>query len=307
VNFSSRNPRELVIVYGANGFLGSVITKRLHKSGIEVLAVVRPSSNKNRIEGLKNLEVIEEESFNWPQLIEKYKPGAIICAQWRGVRKSDREDLEMQKSNIQLFVDLANATKKSNARAFICFGSQAEVKESSDYIDEAFYETGLSAYGKVKAELHSQLASLFEGSDCRFIWARVFSVYGPSDASDSLLMRLFEAELEGSNLVITNPSKFWSYLYEDDFASAVEQILKNPDISGPVNVGNPVLNQIKEIVETWQGSSSADRIGFESSQTNLGFFPKTGKLEDIGWKPSISLEEGIQRTRIALTERINPK
>lgn len=307
MNFSSRNPQELVIVFGANGFLGSVITKKLHNSGIEVLAVVRPTSNKSRIRDIKNLRVIEEETFNWPHLIERYKPGAVICAQWRGVSKSNREDLEIQKSNIQPFVDLANVTKKSNARAFICFGSQAEVKESSDFIHETFYDSGVSAYGKTKAELYSQLASLFQGSDCRFIWARVFSVYGPSDTSDSLLVRLFEAELEGRNLAITNPSKFWSYLYEDDFAIAVEQIFRNPNISGAVNIGNPVFYQIKEIVEVWLGTSSADRIDFESSQTNLGFFPRTEKLENIGWKPSISLEEGIQRTRIALTERINSK
>lgn len=307
MNFSSSNPHELIIVYGANGFLGSVITKRLHKSGMAVLAVIRPTSDKSRIEDLKNLEIIEEESFNWPQLVEKYKPGVVICAQWRGVPKSDREDLEMQVSNIQPFVDLANATKKSNARAFICFGSQAEVKESSDFINEAFYNSGVSAYGKVKAELHSQLASLFEDSDCRFIWARVFSVYGPSDTSDSLLVRLFEAELEGSNLVITNPSKFWSYLYEDDFASAVEHILKNPDISGPVNVGYPIFSEIREIVAIWQGCSISDRIDFELSEANVGFFPKTGKLETIGWNPSISLMQGIQRTREALTKRFNPK
>jgi nucleoside-diphosphate-sugar epimerase len=269
--------------------------------------VIRPGAKKWRLSGLENLKVLEIESTEWPQLISDYLPDAVICAQWSGVMKQDRENLEIQDVNIESILDLATSAKKSNTYTFLCFGSQAEAEESSDFINEAFYDSGTSAYGKVKAKLHSQLASLFARSECRFVWARVFSVYGPSDFSDSLLVRLFESELEGNKLVISNPSKFWSYLYEDDFASAVEQILKNPDISGPVNVGNPVLYQIKEIVETWQGSSSGDRIGFESSQTNLGFFPKTGKLEDIGWKPSISLEEGIQRTRIALTERINSK
>jgi nucleoside-diphosphate-sugar epimerase len=204
-------------------------------------------------------------------------------------------------------LNIAAAAKDSRTESFICFGSQAEAKESTEPITEEFYDSGESAYGNTKTKLHKHLASLFEDSDCRFIWARVFSVYGPSDFSDSLLMRLFKSQSSSDKLEILNPSKFWSFLYEDDFASAIEQILQNPTIKNTINIGSPKFYEIREIVAIWKGSIAADLVDSEASSTNLGFFPDLTKLKAIGWSPTIALEEGIERTRKAFSERVETK
>jgi UDP-glucose 4-epimerase len=306
-----RNPeesrRESILVFGANGFLGSVVTKKLYNSGFDVLPVTKPGANKSRLGELEKLNVLEVETSEWPQVVKKYAPSAIICAQWNGVLKQDRGNIELQKSNIEPILNIALAAKESRAGSFICFGSQAEAKESTETIGEEFYDAGESVYGSIKAKLHTQLASLFEDSDCRFIWARVFSVYGPSDFSDSLLMQLFKSQASGNKLMITNPSKLWSYLYEDDFALAIEQILKNPTIVSTVNIGNPIFNEIREIVALWYENSLADLADDHTSTTNIGFFPDVTKLRTMGWSPLISLEEGIRRTRKAFSDRVNPK
>jgi len=304
---SKERLRESVVVFGANGFLGSVITKKLHNSGFDVLPVVRPGANKSRLGGLENLKVLDVEPNEWPQVISKHTPSAIICAQWNGVVKQERNNFELQNTNIEPILNIANSAKESKVESFVCFGSQAEVKESTESINEEFYDSGESAYGVAKSKLHSNLTSLFDGSDCRFIWARVFSIYGPSDFSDSLFMQLFESQMTRSELVISNPSKFWSYLYEDDFASAIEEILKHSNITNTVNVGNPVFNEIREIVSIWQGFSSSDHSIYQPNQANLGFFPQLEKLRLIGWSPSISLDEGIRKTQKAFSDRVNSK
>lgn len=300
-------PEESIVVLGANGFLGSVITKKLHDSGFSVLAVIRPGANKSRLRDLTDIKIFEIESISWPEFIRKRSPEIVVCAQWSGVSKQDRENLELQMTNIESILKIAIATKESGARKFLCFGSQAEAKESKEPIGEGFYNTGESVYGKIKAKLHEHLASLFEDSDCRFIWARVFSVYGPSDFSDSLLMRLFESQTSGDELVILNPSKIWSFLYEDDFASAIEQILMNPTIEHTINIGSPKFHEIREVVAIWQGTTVADLVNCNTRASDLGFFPDLSKLKALGWVPSISLEEGINRTRKAFSDRVNPK
>ena len=299
--------KDSIVVFGANGFLGSVITKKLHSSDIDVLAVIRPGANKSRLSELVNLNVLEIKSSEWPQVVDKYTPSAIICAQWNGVLKQDRENLELQQSNIEPILNIAVAAKESGTESFICLGSQAEANESADVIEEKFYDSGVSVYGSTKAKLHTKLESLFEDSDCRFIWARVFSVYGPSEFSDSLFMQLFESQTSGNELIIANPSKLWSHLYQDDFALAIEQILKNSTVSGIFNIGNPILNEIREIVAMWYENSIAELADDHTSTTNIGFFPDVTKLKTIGWIPSISLEEGIKRTRKAFSDRVYPK
>lgn len=299
--------QETVIVFGANGFLGSLITMKLHNSGFQVLPVIRPGANKSRLRNLEGLMILEVESTKWSELITRHKPGIVICAQWSGVLRQDRENYEIQNKNIEPILKLANVSEESNVGTFICLGSQAEAEESMGFIEENFCNSGKTVYGIVKAELHSQLQTLFKRTNCRFIWARVFSVYGPSDFSDSLLVKMFESEKTNREFVVSNPSKYWSYLYEEDFASAIEQILKNFNISGCVNIGNPAFNQIREIVALWQGSSITDSIDFKTSQDNIGFFPDTEKLTTVGWKPLISLEAGIQGTRKALSERTHSR
>ena len=305
MNFSSRNPHELVIIFGSNGFLGSVITKELHKSGFEVLAVVRPTSDKSRIKDLENLRVLEEVPFNWPQLIEKHKPGAVICAQWSGVSKANRDDLEVQLSNIQPIIDLANVARESSVKSFISFGSQAESQKSSEYIKEEMYATGNTAYGKVKAKLFRELGSSFIDSECRFVWARVFSVYGPSDKSDSILMQLNHSELQDTTFTVENPKALWSFLYEDDFADAVKRILECTEISGVINIANPQLVEIQHIVDTWLGSSHSTSNSNEKDIVREGFFPIVEKLKSIDWTPGTPLQKGIQWTRKAYGESLN--
>jgi len=299
--------KESVIIFGANGFLGSVVTRKLHESGFKVHAVIRPEANSSRLSSLKDLNISKIKPESWPQLVVSNAPDTVICAQWEGVSKLDRENLDLQKTNLEPILNIASTTKESGVGNFICFGSQAEVRESLETIKEEFYDSGESAYGRIKAKLHTELTSFFKGSDCRFIWARVFSVYGPSDYSDSILNQLSDSEASGNELVISNPSKFWSYLYEDDFASAVEQILKNQTVASTVNIGSPILHEIREIVAIWHGNSLANLAGDHTSTTKVGFFPEVAKLGTVGWSPSTSLEEGIRRTRKAFSDRINSK
>ena len=307
MTFPNEAQKQIVVIFGANGFLGSVITKKLHSSGIDVLAVIRPRASRARLGELENLTVLEVESSEWPQIVNKYSPWAIICAQWNGVLKQDRNNFELQKSNINPILNIAVAAKESGTECFICFGSQAEAKESMETIKEKFYDSSESAYGRIKAMLHKEIESLFKDSDCRFIWARIFSVYGPSDNSNSLLMQLYESQKSGNELMISNPSKLWSYLFEDDLALAIEQILISKTVAGTVNIGSPILTEIREIVAMWHENSSTDFAGDNKSTANFGFFPDITKLISLGWAPSISLEEGIKRTRKAFSGRVNPE
>jgi UDP-glucose 4-epimerase len=307
MNKPIKTKKDKVLVFGANGFLGSVITRKLYASGYDVEPVVRPRADITRLSGIENLKILEVEPENWLKLVVSNAPDTVVCAQWQGVSKQDRDDLDLQKSNIKPILSIALAAKESGVRNFICFGSLAEVRESLETIKEEFYDSGESAYGRTKANLHEQLILLLENSDCRFIWARVFSVYGPSDFSDSLLSDLFESEMVQNDLDISNPSKFWSFLYEDDFASAIEELLKNSNIANTVNVGSPIFSEIREVVSKWQGLPLANHRTYRSGQSDIGFFPQLEKLQSIGWSPSVSLEEGIQRTREALRDRFNSR
>lgn len=293
------------LVFGANGFLGSAITNNLSVSGRKVIAIIRPDASLNHLSENPNLRIIRISPKLWPKLLEDLKPTHIICAQWRGVQRNLRGDIHLQESNLKFIVELAEVAKSLSTSTFIALGSQAESTESMSPIMEAHSTSGTSPYGSTKSRLCSELLSLFEDSNTRFIWARVFSVYGPSDKSDSILMQLHNSDLQNTALTIENPKALWSFLYEDDFADAVKRILECTEISGVINIANPQLVEIQQIVDTWFGSSRNTSDWYEKDIIREGFFPIVGKLKSIGWTPEVSLEKGIQWTREAYRKRLN--
>jgi nucleoside-diphosphate-sugar epimerase len=293
------------LVFGANGFLGSAIANTLSLSGRNVIAVIRPDASRNQLLENSKLRIIRMAPNLWPKLLADVKPTHVICTQWSGVQKSLRGDVNVQESNLTPIIELAEVTKSLSINTFIALGSQAESIESASLITEEISRSGTSPYGKAKSKLCSELSSIFEDSYTRFIWARVFSVYGPSDKSDSILMELHKSELEGVKLNVNNPNTLWSFLYEDDFADAVKRILESVNVSGVINIANPQLVEIQRIVDTWLGSSHNSSEGNENNTVKQGFFPMVGKLMSLGWAPEVSLEEGIQRTREAYRRSFN--
>ena len=300
-----RGVRKKVVVFGANGFLGSTLVKKLSKSGFEIIGFVRPGSNRFSVGNIESVKILEMEVSEWPELLLQINPHAVVCAQWNGVSKADRNNIEKQISNLQPIISLAKIAQQTSTKTFICFGSQAECRENNEIIPELFSDSSESAYGTTKAKLSLELKKIFENSDCRFVWARIFSVYGPSDFSESLFSQLFKCQTSGKELEILTPSKSWSYLYEDDFAAAIEQILENANLSGVVNVGNPRLIKIRTVVEAWGGSLNIKFKEDDRNKLKVGFYPEIKKLSDIKWRPKISIEEGVQITKKSLQERFS--
>ncbi len=287
------------LVFGANGFLGSSIANNLSVSEFSVTAVIRPGASQNQLLEGTNLSIIRVSPELWPDLLAEIEPAHVICAQWSGVQKSLRGNFGVQESNLAPIIELAQVAKFLSIETFLALGSQAESSESMSLINEDFSSSGNSPYGEAKSKLCRKLYSLFEESRTRFIWARVFSVYGPSDRSDSLLMELYRSELEGIEFAIRNPNKLWSFLYQDDFAVAVKQILESTNTCGIINVANPQLVEIQYIINTWLGYSQDVSKRYGNNKAGEGFYPVVDKLKSIGWTPKTSLEKGILKTREA--------
>ncbi|HYX85720.1 MAG TPA: NAD-dependent epimerase/dehydratase family protein [Gaiellales bacterium] len=139
--------------------------------------------------------------------------------------------------------------------------------------------------------------------------ARYHNVYGPYGTYDggrekapaAICRKVVQAKISGTNAI-----EIWgdgeqtrSFMYVDDCVHGT-QLLTDSDVTEPLNIGSSELvtiNQLVSIVEEIAGVRLKRRYKLDAPQGVRGRnSDNTLILERLGWEPSISLCEGMERT-----------
>jgi GDP-D-mannose 3', 5'-epimerase len=139
--------------------------------------------------------------------------------------------------------------------------------------------------------------------------ARYHNVYGPYGTWDggrekapaAICRKVAEAKLTGTHAI-----EIWgdgqqtrSFMYVDDCVHGT-QLLTESDVIDPINIGSSELvtiNQLVSIVEEIAGIGVERRHKLDAPQGVRGRnSDNTLILERLGWEPSISLRDGMERT-----------
>ncbi len=304
---SKRLQDHVVCVTGASGFLGSAIVNRLESNGYKVLALSRKKHTRKDTQS-SEIKFVNGDLADWIYAIELSKPKIFISCDWDGVAKSKRGDL-IQIENYTRIINLAKVAKAVGVETFLAFGTQSEVNPEITRISESAEEVAQTEYGRVKISIRKKLEDLFDKDVTRFIWGRVFTVYGPGDKGNSLVSEAIHKKILNQEYQVHHPNRIWSFLYIDDFLDAVTLIIRTKSISGIVNIGNPqattVGNVAKMIAETptSQLENESENL-LNSSFSSVAWIPETQKLSELLWSPQVKLDVGLNQTFIWWSEEI---
>lgn len=289
----------MIVVSGANGFLGSWVCNYLVSQGEKVQALVRGSSNNWRLNPSPLLEIFPTEPENWGKIICSTKPQAVISLDWSGVENNHRNNQKLQQINQDRVLSLAQSAIQAKVDFFLTFGSQAENGKLLEAASEDAPSNPLTSYGVAKVILRNELIGLFKNSQTRFVWGRIFSTYGPADNSNWLLPSVINSGIANERISTTDGSQTWSYLHCLDFATAVEVVLKNQNANGIINLGGtkPMrLSKLFDVLEAQLGVGQVvnrgERPAREDQPTYL--VPRMEKLLNLGWTEKVEITEGIE-------------
>ncbi|MEY4955335.1 MAG: GDP-L-fucose synthase [Bacteroidota bacterium] len=143
---------------------------------------------------------------------------------------------------------------------------------------------------------------------CNFISVMPTNLYGPNDNYDlnnshvlpALLRKFITAKNEGATSVTIwgTGSPLREFLYADDLAAACLFLMDNHNEAGLVNIGVgedisilDLAKMVKQIVG-FTGDIITDTTKPDGTPRKL---MDVSKLTNLGWKASISLEEGIKK------------
>lgn len=286
------------IVTGAAGFTGYSLVEKLIDHGYFVYAVVRPQSEHNvRLEGMRNVQLVQAYISEYGQLDEKIKDtcDAFFHLAWQG----GRYDFASQYQNIEYSLGALEAAVKLGCKRFICTGSQAEYGPQKGLITEETCPHPADAYGAAKLAACLLTRQRAADLDIEWIWGRIFSLYGKYEAETRMLPALVKSLRENKDFnMSTNGRQNWDYLYVSDGAEALIALMEKGKNGEIYNIANGAYRPMREYVDMakeFVGSTAC--VAY--NETNVSLYslqPSNEKIKrDTGWLPQVEFCSGLER------------
>ena len=285
------------VITGASCALGRQIVQSLQGQGWDTVSVVRRRGT-NEIRG----EILELDMTDYGTLADRL--GSFDCLvhlAWNGTRGSARMDRPQQQRNMQCGILAVSSAIDAGCKRVVIAGSQAEYGPHDNIISEEDECYPDSEYGKAKLGQFHKTAELCEAAGVEYCEPRFFSLYGPDDYPESMIMSTLKKMLSGAPCELTQGVQMWDYLYYSDAVDALYRLCTGSCRSGAYNVGSGDSRQLLSYIEEMA------RITDTKSELLFGAipYPSTGivsicpdisKLRrELDWRPQVTFDEGIRR------------
>jgi len=313
VSFMSSDKR--VLVTGAAGFIGSHLVHRLVQDGASVRAFVRYNSADSRgfldtlpADVQSEIEVVKGDLrdphavYNAVKNTEAvYHLGALIAIPY-----SYRHPTDVVQTNAIGTLHVAQAVLELSIPRLI-HTSTSEVYGSARYVpmDESHPLQGQSPYSASKIAADKIVESFHCSYGLPAVTVRPFNAYGPRQSMRAVIPTIINQALHRSEIVLGNLTATRDFTFVEDTARAFIRAAGSEEAIGQVvNAGSGFEISIGELADTIKRLIGRDvpvrvdgeRVRPEKSEVDR-LFSDSGKASRmIGWKPEVSLEEGLART-----------
>jgi len=301
-----------IMITGGAGFVGSHLCDKLIDDGHKIIVLTKNYSKINNITHLKRkIKVEKVDVTNFIKLgksIEKNKPNVIIhLAGQTSHSRSFENPLYDVDVNTKSTLFILEKIRKIKLQCRFLLGSSFIVVGKSNKlpINEESTCNPNTIYGvdRLTSEYFCKLYHHVYGLDTLIF--RITNSFGPREqhvAGKNAINFLIYKAFKGEDITLYFKGKFFrDLIYISDVVSGIETIMKNG------KPGN--LYWISSAKKTWfyQFGNILEKItGSNVKYVNTpqytkkvdvgNFIVKNSKLRKLGWKPKVSVKEGIQKT-----------
>jgi len=308
VKSTSRAKR--ILVSGGAGFLGSHLCERLVISGLDVLVVDNYFTGcRDNLAALfqrPNLEIIRHD-ITFPLYVEVDEIYNLACP--ASPIYYQRDPVQTTKTSVHGAINMLGLAKRVGARIFQAstsevYGDPAVHPQTEDYWGNVNPIGLRSCYDEGKRCAETLFFDYHRQHRVSVKVARIFNTYGPRMQPDDgrVVSNFIMQALQALPITIYGQgSQTRSFCYVDDMVDAfISLMATGPEITGPINLGNPAEFTMLELAELIIGiTNSKSQICFEPLPPDD---PKQRQPDisrarkDLNWEPKVPLEEGLKRT-----------
>lgn len=293
-----------VIITGANGFIGSALTKELLENGYDVCAVVH-NGHMNNIPNDSRLTIVSIDSDEMLELRDVIAPGhydIFYHFAWKGSTGNDRAAYEIQLMNVKWTLDAVSVANDLGCKRFVGAGTIAEHDVNAYVPLDGSTPNAVSNYGAAKIAAHYMSKAECNRLGVDHVWAYLSNNFGEGNYTSNFVNFVSKTLLTGKPANFTAGDQPYDFLYIRDTAQGLRCIGEKGKKNNAYYIGSTKPKKLKEFVtiirDTIDPSIKINlgAVPFNGVKQPVEIFDCTKLVKDTGYKPNYTFEQGIERT-----------
>jgi UDP-glucuronate decarboxylase len=302
--------QQRILVTGGSGFLGSHLCESLLSQGAEVICLdnffTGARRNIEHLLGHKRFELIRHD-VTFPIYLEVDQIYNLACP--ASPIHYQHDPVQTTKTSVHGAINMLGLAKRVKAK--ILQASTSEVygdpnvhPQTEEYWGHVNPIGPRSCYDEGKRCAETLFFDYWRQNKLRIKVARIFNTYGPRmHPNDGRVVSNFILQaLRGQDITIYGDgTQTRSFCYVDDLIDGLIRLMASADeVVGPINIGNPrefsMLQLAKSIIDLTGSASKIIHRPLPQDDPRQRQPDITKAQEMLGWKPTVSLNEGLIKT-----------
>jgi GDP-L-fucose synthase len=294
-----------IYIAGHRGMVGSAIERKLNAEGYHNII------HKTSIE----LDLRNQDLVNSFFLVDKPDYVILAAAKVGGIHANNTYRAEFIYDNLMMEANIIHASYLNKVKKLLFLGSSciypkmAPQPLKEEYLLSGYLESTNQPYAVAKIAGIEMCDSYRAQYGCNFISAMPTNLYGTNDnyhpenshVLPALIRRIILAKKNDDPSVVIwgTGTPLREFMHVDDLADACYFLIQNYNEAGHVNIGwgeDVSIKELANIVTTEVGYTGTLEFDTTKPDGTPRKLLDTTKINNLGWKPSIKLQEGIRRT-----------
>jgi len=298
-----------ILVTGGAGFIGSHLCERLLARGDEVLCVDNFfTSRRQNILHLRGNPMFEflRHDITWPLYVEVDEIYNLACPASPVHYQFD--PVQTTKTNVHGAINMLGLAKRLKVKILQAstsevYGDPSEHPQRESYWGNVNPIGPRACYDEGKRCAETLFFDYYRQHKLQIRVVRIFNTYGPRmHPNDGRVVSNFIIQaLKNEPITIYGSGdQTRSFCYVDDLVTAMIAMMDQEEMVGPVNLGNPAENTIKELalmIREIAGSSSDIVYRPLPQDDPVRRRPDIALAKKkLGWEPTVPVRDGLART-----------
>lgn len=291
-----------VLITGANGFLGSLLIKKMLENGVEVIAADLKGCDCNIP---KEAHFVTFDMTNFSSIkssVPDTDIDVIYHMAWIGSSGSARGDYTLQIANAKYTCDAVKTASEMGIKRFVGAGTLAQMDCMSYIWKNGSVPNDVSCYGSAKIAAQFLSKAVACSSNIEHIWCYISNTYGVGNTTMNFVNFALKKMLSGERASFTAAEQNYDFVYVTDTIDGLYLCGKSGMPNSSYYIGSGRARKLKEYIKIIRDAVEPKiplyfgEIPFNGVSLPIEAYSCENITNDTGYSAKIDFESGIVKT-----------